>query len=84
MRREAKLGGAFFLVLGFGGVWAGTDLLLGGSLPNDGRGCKMICGLTRLAAQLFGAGAGVVTEGVLWIVAGLAFAIFGYRLLRGR
>ena len=83
MDREAKWGGWFALALGGVGIFAGVSMLAGGFTPAEGLGCKAFCGLALLATEVFGAGAGRLVGGLLWLAAGAAFCGFGYRVLKG-
>lgn len=84
MNRERKLAGAFMLALGLLGASAGISLLFGGALPTaSGTGCKALCGLAMLSAELFGERAGQHVGGLLWLTVGGAFCYFGLRVLKG-
>ena len=80
-----KLFGGLLLALGLFALWAGASLLTGGAGLPDGGGssCKAICGWTLLVRELVGNAAGSLVGGLLWLVAGAAVSLFGYRVLKG-
>jgi hypothetical protein len=83
MRRETKIVGLFATALGLFTLALGVAALFGSSAPSSGLGCKVVCGLSLLAAELFGSKFGALTEGALWLAVGAAFTFFGVRVLRG-
>lgn len=75
---KSRLVATFFLCLGAVGLFLGAQLWLGGPLPNGSGTCKAVCGLTMLAAAAFGDASGrLVGEFLLWVSAGLFFALLG-------
>ncbi|MFG6430003.1 hypothetical protein [Roseateles sp. LYH14W] len=83
MDRETKWVGWFALTLGGVGILEGVRTLVDGFTPAEVSYCRAFCGLALLATELFGAGAGTLVGGLLWLAAGAVFCWFGYRVLKG-
>ena len=74
---RSRFAGIFFLLIGAFGIFLGVSLLLGNAAPTAGNTCKTICGITLLAAAVFGDVVGQVVGGILWFVAGLGICSLG-------
>ncbi|MDR0217137.1 MAG: hypothetical protein LBJ15_24440 [Comamonas sp.] len=82
MRREAKIAGYFFLLLGIGGIAMGCLLFVGNESPASGTSCKAICGIALLVSEVFNPNVGRFIEGGLLLLAGLGFTFFGHLILK--
>ena len=83
MWRETKVVGLLATVLGLFALTLGVAALFGSSAQSGGFSCKVVCGLSLLAAEFFGSKFGALMEGSLWLAVGATFTFFGVRVLRG-
>lgn len=83
MQRESKLIAWSAITLGAAGMLLGLAALLGWPIQASGSSCKAICGLSLLFTEVLGDRAGMWVGGLLWLLAGLVFFGFGWRVLKG-
>lgn len=70
------------IALGCSCLLHAAAILFGSLASPDGTSCKVICGLALLTVEVFGAFAGALVNGLLWLGVGATFFRFGYLALR--